>query len=167
MLRVALVCWGLLVVPTHTTAQPIPYSRPDSGRDHPRCTDIGVEPQVVLSRQASGGERAERTVDFTITVFVTNQCPDPLQLQHGSFISYQTNFPPLVPEGSQPPECLRQQRYFSGLVPPRQQVPFAFRVQGCTIPASQLESPQVTLDAGRLVTESGEKPIPAVTEMLP
>jgi len=132
-----------------------------------RCTELSVEPQIVLNRKEEGIERADRIVDFIITVFVTNQCQEPVQLQQSSFVSYHTNFPPLVQEINQPPECLAQQRSLSGLVPPLQKVPFAFRVQGCTFPATQLDSPQVTLETGRIITNGTEKPIPSVTEMLP
>ena len=136
------------------------------GPGESRCA-VAVEPQIVLSRKESGFGRPDRVVDFTITVFITNQCQEPVHILHDSFVSYQTNFPLLIEESSQPPECVTQQRSFSGLIPPQQKVPFAFRVQGCTFPASQMENPRVTLDTGMVVTDKGEKPIPAVTEVLP
>jgi hypothetical protein len=157
---------------TRVAAQPLfpsnqDRSKPFGGSSANRCADVSAEPQIVLNRKDSGIERPERLVDFTITVFVTNQCQEPVQLLNGTFISYQTNFPPLVQQTNQPPECLGQQRSFSGLVPPLQKVPFAFHAQGCTFPASPMESPRVTLETGRIVTDKGEKPIPSVTEALP
>jgi hypothetical protein len=112
-------------------------------------------------------ERASRLIDFTITVFVTNQCQEPAQLLQASFIAYQTNFPSFLHSESQPPGCIGQRRSFSGLLPPLQKIPFVFRAQGCVFPASQIDSPRVTLETGRVVTEKGELSIPSVTETLP
>ncbi|MGH7962372.1 MAG: hypothetical protein ACRERD_11205 [Candidatus Binatia bacterium] len=162
-----LLLWSLPVLaqpfPSPQQQKSRPFGEPGTGR----CTEVSVEPQIVLNRRESSFERAERIVDFTITVFVTNQCQEQVQLSHGSFVAYHTNFPALVQELSQPPECLAQQRSFSGLVPPLQKVPFTFRVQGCTFPAAQMEGPRVTLETGRIAIDGGEKPIPSVTEVLP
>jgi hypothetical protein len=165
-LMAAFAFWGQLM--SLATAQPFHSpSQQRSGPGDSRCADVSVEPQIDIQRSESSLDRADRIIDFTITVFVTNQCPEPLQLRHGSFVSYRTNFPSLGQELNQAPECLGQQRSFSGLAPPLQKVPFAFRVQGCSLPASYQESPRVTLETGRIITSRGEKPIPAVTEVLP
>lgn len=139
-----------------------PFGRPGTSP----CTDLSVEPQITLTRQGGRFDQTEQMVDFTIIVFVTNQCPDTVQLQEGSFLSYRTNFPPIVQDLSQRQECLGQQRNFSGLVPPHQKAPFLFRIQGCIFLASGLDAPRVTLETGRIVTDKGDRPIPSVAEGL-
>lgn len=171
-----LLCFILLVIfgsrclrPSAGLAQSFPALTQDRSRgsEAEHCADLTAEPHIVLTKQDGGIDRTEQVLDFTITVVVGNQCPTPVQLQQGSFVSYQTNFPPQVQDVNQPFECLGQQRYLSGLIPPRQKQPFSFRVQGCLFPADHLETPHVTLDTGRLITEKGEKPIPSLTEMAP
>lgn len=158
-----------LTLPLSGLAQPSSYRtlRPERAPTENKCANLSVESHISLSPHGGRSDDAYRTADFAITVFVSNQCPEPVQLLHGSFISYQTNFPSIVLDMPQPPECVGQQHSFSGTVPPFQKAPFVFRAQGCAFPSAQGESPRVTLEAGSILTNDGETPIPTITEVSP
>jgi hypothetical protein len=150
------------------SAQPFakpPADRPSFSAPAAPCGDLAVEPQLVLRRDDSS--QGESLVEFTITVSVTNPCAEPLAVRYGSFLSYQTNFPPVVESGGQPAGCAGRQWSFSGTVPPHQRSPFMLRVQRCVFPSARGEPPRVALESGTLVTDRGERPIPSLTRFLP
>lgn len=130
------------------------------------CTDINVEAQVRLLRTGVPLDNTVQPINFTITVTVKNGCQEPLVIQHGSYITYETNFPQFGFDPAQPPECAGRQRSLSGEVPPMQKLSFVFRAQGCVFPIEHTDQPRVSLETGRIITDQAEKPVPSVTEVL-
>lgn len=125
------------------------------------CAELMVEPELVIRRSAAEAEY--RVFDFVITVSVANPCPEPLEVRFGSYLSYRTSFPAVVPSGGQPAACVGQQWSFSGTVPPLQRTPFTLRADRCVVPAASLESPRVAVETGTVITDRGERPVAALS----
>jgi hypothetical protein len=173
MRRIALVALvGLSLLPLRArvaSAQPklgpppsgMPPSRPSD-----ECADFRVESLVSLNRTGGMRDDGQLSVDFMITVSVLNPCPSALDVQYGSFLGYETNFPSLA-GANQPAGCEGQRWSFSGPVPPHQNAAFTLNVRGCRFPSSAGEQPRVSIESGRTITDRGEKPVPAVARVLP
>ena len=130
------------------------------------CSGFVAESQVALREQPPLTASDDgRRVDFSISVTVTNPCPDPLVVQYGSFVEYETSFPASPGKGLQAPRCAGERWSFAGEVLPRQQSQFLLRVEGCR--AAEADGARVRVTSGRIVTPRGERPVPGVTGNLP
>ncbi len=158
------LCCGITLANADFAQHLLPDSTTSAEPGKPQCSDIAVEQQIAMT--PSEGLEGESLLNFSISIFVANNCQEPARILQESFIAYRTNLPLLVGDKSQPQECLGQQLGFSGLVPPMQKFPFVVRRQGCLLPASPVERPRVTVETGRVVTDRGEKTIPHVMEEL-
>ncbi|MEA2626904.1 MAG: hypothetical protein QOD06_2949 [Candidatus Binatota bacterium] len=147
---------------TGEKARPQAMPAPESS-----CREFAVDSQIALRRVDSAPEREAELIEFTVTVSVSNPCNEPLQVQYGSSVAYQSNFPPLAQAAGQPPGCIGQQVSFSGVVPPHQNQPFAFRSQACAYPTAAPEPARVAVESGRVVTDRGERPVPSLSRALP
>lgn len=140
------------------------------GSSQELCTNVGVETSVLFSPESafvSGVDSNNRERwDFTIVVLVTNPCREPLELFYGSFVRYRTNFPLTVGNASNGTECIRRRLSLMGHIGPRQQVPFAFEINGCLVPSNESEQRSITLD-GNLLTSHGPRPIASLVKRLP
>ena len=170
-LAAVLVVVMLVGASTFASAQTKPFGPPESAlpssRHSDECADFHVESVVAVNRAGGVGEEGQLPVDFAVTVSVLNPCGTPLNVQYGSFLTYETNFPSLVGQSNQPVGCDGQRWTFSGPVPPHQNAAFTMNVRGCRFPVSETDRPRISVENGRVITDRGEKPVPSLARVMP
>ena len=144
--------------------KPPPNAMPPLG---PSCAGLTVDAQVALRRSQSASDEETERVDFVVTASVGNPCEEPLQVRQGSAITYETNFSLASAGAGQPLACQSREFTFAGTVPPRSQQPFTLSVRNCVFDLARGERPTVSVANGRILTNRGDRAVPATSQTLP